>query len=95
MSFWVYIVASQRNGTIYTGVTRDLPRRIYLHKQKFYEGFTKKYGVHRLVYIESHDLMTTAIQREKNIKRWYRKWKVELIETTNPRWDDLYETLNW
>ena len=94
MSFWVYILASKRNGTLYVGVTRDLSARIYLHKTKFHDGFPKKYGIDKLVYCEEHALMTSAIQREKNIKKWNRKWKLDLIESINPEWNDLYETLN-
>lgn len=90
MAHWVYILASKRNGTLYVGVTRNLPRRIYEHKNELVEGFTKKYGVKTLVYAEEHPLATSAIQREKNIKHWSRKWKLDLIEGMNPEWDDLF-----
>jgi len=89
----VYILASKRNGTLYTGVTRYPIQRIWQHKEGLVPGFTTKYGVHRLVYIESHDTMPAAIQREKQIKEWKRAWKLELIESVNPDWRDLYEDL--
>lgn len=90
----VYILASGRNGTLYTGVTSDFVSRISLHKQNLIEGFTKRYGVHLLVYIEFHHLMPEAIKREKQIKRWRRAWKIELIERKNPSWRDLYSELS-
>jgi putative endonuclease len=90
---FVYILASKRNGTLYTGVTSDLLRRIYEHKNDFVEGFTKKYGVHILVYYEQCDDFDTTLQREKQIKDWKRKWKLELIKRTNPLWRDLYDEL--
>jgi len=86
----VYILASKRHGTLYVGVTSDLIKRIWEHKQDFVEGFTKKYVVHDLVYFEQLDDMTTAIQREKQIKKWNRAWKIELIEQHNPDWKDLW-----
>jgi len=89
----VYILASQANGTLYIGVTADLVVRIYQHKQKQVEGFTKKYGVNMLVYYEMHDDMRTAIAREKAIKKWNRAWKLKLIEKNNPNWQDLYENI--
>lgn len=89
----VYIIASKRNGTLYVGVTSDPVRRIYEHKTDMVEGFTKKYGVHQLVYIETHNTMEQAITREKQMKEWKRQWKIELIETHNPEWNDLYETV--
>ncbi len=92
-AFHVYILASDRNGTLYTGVTGDLIRRIHEHKEDVVQGFTKKYGVHKLVYFEEHAEPTVAIQREKNIKHWIRRWKVELIEKTNPTWRDLYDEI--
>ena len=92
-AFHVYILASKRNGTLYTGVTGDLIRRIHEHKEDVVKGFTREYGVHRLVYFEEHADPTTAIQREKNIKHWVRRWKVELIEKTNPTWRDLYDEI--
>lgn len=90
---FVYILASKRNGTLYVGVTNDLLKRVYEHKNDFVEGFTKKYGVHRLVYYEQCEDFDTALQREKRIKEWKRKWKIELIEQGNPEWKDLYEVI--
>lgn len=87
----VYILASKRNGTLYTGVTADLLGRVWEHKNDAIEGFTKKYSVHRLVYFEQHETMPSAIEREKQIKKWKRKWKQELIEEQNPSWKDLHE----
>jgi putative endonuclease len=86
----VYILASRRNGTLYVGVTSDLIRRVWEHRQGQVEGFTKKYGVHRLVYYELHTSMAEAILREKHLKKWKRAWKVELIEKENPQWRDLW-----
>ena len=86
----VYILASARNGTLYVGVTSDIVRRIYEHKTDAVDGFSKKYATHRLVYAEFHDDMPNAILREKQIKKWRRAWKLELIEQGNPRWLDLY-----
>ena len=93
MGGFVYILASRRYGTLYTGVTSDLPRRIYEHKHDLIAGFTRRYQVHDLVYYERHDRIEGAIQREHNIKHWKRAWKVALIEELNPDWDDLYDTL--
>jgi putative endonuclease len=90
---FVYILASKRNGTLYTGVTSDLRKRVWEHKNHLVDGFTKKYNVDRLVYYEVHDNPTTAIQREKSLKRWHRDWKLKLIEKGNPGWDDLYASL--
>ena len=89
----VYILASKRNGTLYIGVTSDLVSRIWQHKEDLLEGFTKKYGVHLLVYYEWHDDMDAAILREKQLKKWNRAWKLRLIEEKNPDWTDLYESL--
>ena len=89
----VYILASERNGTLYTGVTSDLVQRVYQHKNNLVEGFTQKYGVHTLVYYEIHENMETAITREKHIKNWKRQWKIELIEKANKTWRDLYNDL--
>ena len=89
----VYILASQRNGTLYVGVTSNLVKRVWEHKNNQVDGFTKKYHVHRLVWYETHVLMESAIGREKAIKEWKRSWKLALIEATNPHWQDLYETL--
>ncbi|PHP21254.1 endonuclease [Sphingobium sp. IP1] len=85
----VYILASRKNGTLYTGVTSDLIKRLYEHRNGLIEGFTKDYGVKRLVWFEPHDSMDSAILREKRIKKWNRQWKIELIEAGNPDWDDL------
>lgn len=90
---YVYILASKRNGTLYIGVTADLIRRIYEHQNDLVDGFTKKYGVHRLVYYEVFEHIGFAIQRETQMKAWKRAWKIELIEKDNPDWKDLYETL--
>lgn len=89
----IYITTNKRNGTIYTGVTSDLPKRIYQHKNKQIEGFTAQYGCSYLVYFELHDTMETAITREKQIKGGSRQKKIALIEKTNPDWKDLYETI--
>lgn len=89
-SYYIYILASQRNGTLYTGVTNNLKKRIYEHKNDLVEGFTKKYKVHTLVYFEQTSDINSAIQREKRIKTWKRKWKLDLIEGVNPNWKDLY-----
>jgi putative endonuclease len=89
----VYIMASRRNGTLYIGVTSDLVKRVYEHKYGLADGFTRKYGVHHLVFFELHADMLAAITREKQIKKWNRAWKVELIEKNNPGWNDLYETI--
>lgn len=89
----VYILASQRKGTLYIGVTSDLIKRIWEHKNDLAKGFTQQYGVYRLVYFEQHDDMNTAITREKQLKKWNRDWKIRLIEENNPEWKDLYESL--
>ncbi len=86
----VYILASRRNGTLYTGVTSDLPGRIWQHKNDQADGFTKRFHVHTLVWYEVHESMESAILREKAIKEWKRQWKIELIEAMNPYWRDLY-----
>ncbi len=88
----VYILASKKNGTLYTGMTNDLQRRMVEHMKRLIEGFTKRYGVHRLVYYEQTDDVYGAIRREKQIKKWYRKWKIELIELHNPGWNDLADS---
>ena len=87
----VYLLANRRNGTIYTGVTSNLTKRVWEHKNDLVEGFTRKYAVHTLVWYELHDTMENAIQREKAIKNWKRAWKIELIEQENPDWLDLYK----
>jgi putative endonuclease len=91
MHYYVYILASQRNGTLYGGVTRDLTRRAWEHRTDAVEGFTKTHGVHALVYFEIFDNPYSAIEREKKLKRWRREWKLALIERANPDWRDLYE----
>lgn len=88
-SYWVYILASKRNGTLYIGVTNDLIRRVYEHRHGIVDGFTKKYGVHRLVHYEEAGDIDVAIWREKCLKKWNRRWKLRLIESTNPEWRDL------
>jgi putative endonuclease len=88
--YFVYILASRRNGTLYIGVTSDLIKRVYEHKSDLVDGFTKRYAVHDLVYFETVDDIDSAIAREKQIKRWNRVWKVRLIEKLNPHWRDLY-----
>jgi putative endonuclease len=90
-TYFVYILASRRNGTLYIGVTNDLERRIYEHKHDILEGFTKRYKVHILVYYEMHEDISIAIQREKQLKWWRRKWKTDLIEQHNPQWIDLVD----
>jgi putative endonuclease len=89
----VYILTSHRKGTLYVGVTSDLVKRIWEHKNDSAEGFTKRYGVHTLVWYEQHETMESAIDREKAIKEWKREWKVEMIERSNPEWKDLYDSL--
>ncbi len=86
-------MCSRRNGTLYIGVTSNLVKRIYEHKNGLVDGFTKKYDVHRLVWYEIHQTSQTAILREKQLKKWNRRWKLELIEKSNPDWNDLYDEL--
>ena len=88
-TYYVYILASKRNGTLYIGVTNNLERRIYEHKNDLVRGFTKKYEVHNLVYYEGTNDIYTALQREKQLKKWNRTWKVALIERVNPDWNDI------
>ena len=88
-SYFVYIMASKRGGVLYTGITSELQQRDYQHKHGIMGGFTKRYNVHRLVYFEVYDEPTLAITREKQIKKWNRAWKIELIEKANPEWNDL------
>jgi putative endonuclease len=90
---WVYIVTNRPNGTLYTGVTNDLARRVWEHREGVADGFTKRYGLKRLVFVERHADIRTAIQRERNMKHWPRTWKVRLILAANPNWDDLYDRL--
>jgi len=87
------MLASRKYGAIYVGVTGNLPARTYLHREDLVEGFTSRYQVHRLVYFEQHDTALAAIAREKQIKKWLRAWKIELIEKTNPAWDDLFDVI--
>lgn len=93
MPAYVYILASKKNGTLYIGVTSNLIRRVDEHKRDVNEGFTKRYGVHRLVYFEAGDDISGAIWREKCIKVWKRQWKIELIESVNPKWRDLWDDI--
>jgi putative endonuclease len=90
---WVYIVTNRPNGTLYTGVTSNLARRVWEHREGVADGFTKRYGLKRLVYAERHTAIRAAIQRERNMKHWSRTWKVRLILAENPNWDDLYDRL--
>ena len=92
-TYYVYILANKRNGTLYIGVTNNLQRRVYEHKQNQIKGFTNKYKVHHLVYYEPTSDIKSALQREKQLKKWERNWKMELIEKDNPSWQDLYEIL--
>ena len=89
----VYILASKPNGTLYIGATSNLAQRVWQHKNDFVEGFTKRYGVHRLVWYEAHESMEGALTRERMLKRWKRTWKIKLIENDNPTWSDLSDTL--
>ncbi len=91
--YHVYIMASDRNGTLYVGVSSDLARRVYEHRHGATGGFTRRYGVKRLVYMEHFDDVEYALQRERQIKKWNRSWKLELIEKANPQWLDLYDKL--
>ena len=91
--YYVYILASQKNGTLYIGVTNDLIRRVYEHRNDLFDGFTKKYKAHVLIYYEEASDIKAAISREKILKKWRRQWKIDLIETFNPDWLDLYEDL--
>lgn len=90
---WVYIMTNRPSGTLYVGTTTDLARRTWEHREGVADGFTKRYGLHRLVSAERHDNIFSAKQRERNIKHWPRAWKVRLILRDNPNWDDLYESL--
>lgn len=91
--YYVYLLASKRNGTLYIGVTNNLARRVWEHKNNVVEGFTQKYNVHQLVYYEITTDVDGAITREKQLKKWKRQWKIELIEKSNPEWRDLYHGL--
>ena len=88
--YYVYILASKKNGTLYIGVTNELVKRVYEHKSKMIRGFSKKYGVDKLVFFEETRDVLSALEREKQLKKWRRNWKIELIEKTNPEWHDLY-----
>jgi putative endonuclease len=90
MAYFVYIMASQRHGTLYVGVTNNLIRRVYEHREKITPGFTSKYNVNRLVWFDQTDSIEAAIQHEKRLKHWQRAWKIEMIEKANPHWEDLY-----
>jgi putative endonuclease len=92
-TYYVYIMASKRNGTLYIGITDDLIRRVQEHKSDIHHGFTWKYGVHTLVWFDQCNEVSVAIQREKQLKAWQRKWKLRLIEDANPEWKDLYEEI--
>ena len=91
--FWVYILASKIGGTLYIGVTNDLVRGVFEHRSEVVRGFTKRYGIHRLVYFEQFSDIESAIRRERRLKKWNRAWKVRLIEEANPNWDDLFPAI--
>ena len=93
MAGYTYILADMRRGRTYIGVTNDLLRRVHEHREGLVEGYTKTKGIKRLVYYEFHEDITDAIQRETSLKRWYRQWKIELIEERNPKWDDLWDEI--
>ncbi|MBL7069369.1 MAG: GIY-YIG nuclease family protein [Candidatus Omnitrophica bacterium] len=91
--YYVYILASRRNGTLYIGVTNNLAKRVYEHKNDLVSGFTQKYKVHKLAYYESYNDVNEALVKEKRLKKWNRQWKIELIEKFNPEWRDLYDDI--
>ncbi|MBT4936319.1 GIY-YIG nuclease family protein [Candidatus Peregrinibacteria bacterium] len=91
--YYIYILASKKNGTLYIGVTSNLKKRVYEHKNKVVEGFTKQYGIHDLVYYEETSDIKSALEREKQLKKWNRSWKIRLIEEVNKEWNDLYAEL--
>ena len=93
-TYYVYIMASKKNGTLYIGVTNNLIKRIYERKNDLFDGFTKKYGVHKLVYFEETNDIHSAIYREKRLKKWKRRWKIDLIKKINANWKDLYDELS-
>jgi len=93
VAYYVYLLASRKNGTLYLGVTNNLIRRVYEHRHKLMPGFTSRYDVVRLVWFECYDDPSNAIAREKEIKKWRRQWKIELIEKSNPDWRDLYDEI--
>jgi len=92
-TYYIYMLSSKRNGTLYIGVTSNIVKRVYEHKHGMVEGFTKKYSIHNLVWYEIHESAESAINREKQIKKWKRAWKLKLIEKENPNWIDLYEKI--
>ena len=92
--YFVYIMASRKNGTLYIGVTNDLVRRVYEHRTDAVEGFTRQNGVHMLVFFEATEAIETAIVREKQLKKWNRDWKIKLIEKENPNWEDLFDRIS-
>ena len=92
-SYYVYILANKKRGTLYVGVTSDLKNRVFQHKEKLVDGFTKKYEVDKLVYFEDTNDIESAILKEKQLKKWNRAWKIRLIEETNPTWEDLYDKI--
>lgn len=91
--YCVYIMTNQHNKVLYIGVTNNLPRRVYEHKNKFVKGFTEKYNVSKLIYFEQTEHVASALEREKQLKNWHRQWKINLINKFNPEWKDLYDTL--
>ncbi|GAB4237424.1 MAG: GIY-YIG nuclease family protein [Kiloniellaceae bacterium] len=94
MAYYVYILASRKHGTLYIGVTNDIARRVWEHRQGRGSKFVQKYRVTRLVHVEAHEEIEQAIQREKSLKEWHRTWKIQLIERDNPEWEDLHDRLN-
>ncbi|QUS56351.1 GIY-YIG nuclease family protein [Pseudovibrio brasiliensis] len=95
MSYYMYILASRKHGTLYTGVTNNLPERVHQHKTKMNSGFTARYGVSKLVYYELYEEPHEAIRKEKQVKRWRRDWKIQAIEEMNPHWEDLSLSLHF
>lgn len=93
MKYYIYILASKKNGTLYIGVTSNLQKRVWEHKNNFVKGFTEKYNVHLLVYYEQFENIEQAIIKEKQLKKWKRYWKIKLINTMNPVWNDLYSDI--
>jgi putative endonuclease len=94
MAFYVYILSSRRNGTLYIGMTDNLIQRVWMHRNGILPGFTKQYGVKMLVWYEQHETREAALTRERQMKKWNREWKLQIIEQSNPRWSDLYESLS-
>ena len=94
MAFYVYILASKKNGTLYIGITDNLEKRVWEHKEKIFKGFTAKYGVDKLVWYEAHGTRASAFSRERAMKKWNRQWKINLIEKENPYWEDLWDIWN-